>query len=229
MRGWPPASHDCGMLEFAHAANILVHVAAGTLGLAIGFVQLAGRKGKGRHAARGRVFLGCVWIVVATAAIGLTAFRFVAFLGVITLLVAYWAYSGYRALHMRDTGPTLRDAVTSCVGLAAAAAFLAFLQRATFPWAPMVISSTLGSLVMVCTYDLVRFAFPARWYRRLWLTEHIIKMLGAHGALAAAFSGTVLAAFQPFSQIAPSVVWTAAMVGYAAYYWQRRGTLSLLY
>ena len=210
------------MFEVAHAANIVVHVAAGTLGLGIGFVQLGGRKGKGRHAARGRVFLACVWIVVATASIGLTAFRFVAFLGVITLLVAYWAYSGYRALHIRDTGPTPHDAVASCVGLGAAAAFVVFLQRATFPWAPIVIYSTLASLAMICTYDLVRFSFPTRWYRRLWLTEHIVKMLGAHGALAAAFSGTVLVGWQPFSQVAPSAFWTGAMVGYAAYYSRRR-------
>jgi uncharacterized membrane protein len=139
MRAWPPVAHDRGMLELAHTANIVVHVAAGTLGLVIGFVQLGGRKGKGGHAARGRVFLASVWMVVATASIGLTAFRFVAFLGVITLLVAYWAYSGYRALHIRDTGPTTPDAVASGVGLAAAAAFVIFLQRATFPWAPMVI------------------------------------------------------------------------------------------
>jgi hypothetical protein len=75
---------------------------------------------------------------------------------------------------------------------------------------------------MICSYDLVRFSFPTRWYRHLWLTEHIVKMLGAHGALAAAFSGTVLAAWQPFSQVAPSAFWTAAMVGYAAYYSRHR-------
>jgi hypothetical protein len=226
MRARPLRSHDCGMLELAHTVNIVVHVAAGTLGLGLGFVQLGGRKGKGGHAARGRLFLVCVWIVVATASIGLSAVRFVAFLGVITLLVAYWAYSGYRALHIRDTGPTLQDAMASCVGLGAAAAFVMFLQRATFPWAPMVIYSTLASLAAICTYDLVRFSFPARWYRQLWLTEHIVKMLGAHGALAAAFSGTVLAGWQPFSQIAPSVFWTGAMVGYAAYYARRRRALA---
>jgi hypothetical protein len=217
------------MAELAHIANIVVHVVAGTLGLVFGFAQLVGRKGKGHHAARGRVFLTCVWIVVATASIGLIAFRFVAFLGVITLLVAYWAYSGYRALQIRDTGPTMHDALASCAGLGAAAAFIVCVQHATFPWAPVVIYSTLASLVFVCTYDLVRFSFPARWYRRLWLTEHIVKMLGAHGALAAAFSGTVLAAWQPISQVAPSVLWTAAMVGYAAYYRRQRNYSRLLY
>ena len=216
------------MFELAHIANIVVHVMAGTLGLALGFAQLAGRKGKGQHATRGRVFLTCVWIVVATASIGLTAFRFVAFLGVITLLVAYWAYSGYRALHIRDTGPNMHDALASCAGLGAAATFIMFLQRATFPWAPMVIYSTLASLALVCTYDLARFAFPTRWSRRLWLTEHIVKMLGAHGALAAAFSGTVLAAWQPISQVAPSVLWTAAMAGFAAYYWRQRNYSSIV-
>jgi hypothetical protein len=53
-------------------------------------------------------------------------------------------------------------------------------------------------------------------------------MLGAHGALAAAFAGTVLSDFQPFSQIAPSAIWTLAMVMIPAYYSpRRRATLAL--
>jgi hypothetical protein len=206
------------MLELAHTSNIVIHVIGGTLGLVLGFLQLAARKGTGGHTARGRVFLACVTVVVVTAAVGLSVFRFVAFLGIVTLLLAYWAYSGYRALRIRDSGPGVRDALAAGAGLTAAGAFIAFLQRAAFPWAPEIIYSTLGTLTLVCAYDLVRLAFPRRWYARLWLPEHIVKMLGAHGALAAAFSGTVLDAWQPFSQIAPSVLWTAAMVGFAIYY-----------
>ena len=216
-------SHNRRMLR---STNVALHVLAGTLALLLGFVQVAASKGRGAHVTRGRVFFVCVWIVVATATLGLIAFRFVAFLAVITLLVAYWAYSGVRALRIRDTGPTFQDGLASVVGLVAVAGFVVFIQRTSFPWVPVMIYSTLGTLATVCMYDLARFAFPREWFQRLWLREHIVKMLGAHGALAAAFSGTVLSAFQPFSQIAPSVIWTLAMVVFAAYHsprWQARG------
>lgn len=205
----------------AHSGNVIVHVIAGTLALILGFIQLVRRKGGPGHSSRGRVFLWCVAVVVVTAALGLMAFRFVAFLAVITLLVAYWGYSGYRALQIRAVGPGLRDSTASCAGLVAAALFVMFLHRVRLPWAPVVIYSTLGTLVLVCSYDLARFAFPRRWYRRLWLYEHIVKMLGAHGALAAAFSGTVLAPWQPVSQVAPSMIWTMAMLGFVLYYRRR--------
>src|SRR5687768_15965875 len=81
-----------------HIANVAVHVVFGTLALVIGLVQLVGRKGGHVHLRRGQWFLGCVTVVVGTASIGLAVFRFTAFLAVITLLVAYWSYSGYRAL-----------------------------------------------------------------------------------------------------------------------------------
>jgi uncharacterized membrane protein len=219
----PTVGPSIAQESLMHTANVLIHVVAGTLALILGFVQMAMQKGGSDHVTRGLLFVRAVWIVVATAALGLLVFRFVAFLGVITLLVAYWAYSGQRALRLRNAGPRAQDAMASGAGLLAAGLFVVFLKRATFPWAPIVIYSTLGTLALVCLYDLARFAFPTRWYQgRLWLYEHIVKMLGAHSALGAAFSGTVLVALQPYSQIAPSVLWTMAMIGSVIYY-SRRG------
>jgi hypothetical protein len=139
-------------------------------------------------------------------------FTFRPFLVVITVLLAYWAHSGTRALALRRGGPRRRDAVVSIVALTAAALFAAFVQRTRFRWAPMVIYSTLGTLVTVATYDLARFAFPRRWFATLWLREHIVKMIGAWTALLSAFASTVLPTLQPLSQLLPSVIGTAAMI-----------------
>ena len=79
--------------------------------------------------------------------------------------------------------------------------------------APAVVHSTLGSLVLLSLYDLARFAFPARWYETLWLYEHLVKMIGAHGSAITAFSSTVLWAWQPYSQLVPLMLWVAAMIG----------------
>lgn len=140
-----------------HSANVAIHVLLGTAALALGVRQLAGEKGDERHRRVGRWFLACTWGAVGTAAVGILVFEFRAFLGVITLLVAYWAFAGYRTLRIRTSGPTLLDALGSLVGLGAAGLFLWHLTSAQFPWSASVIYSTLGTLVTVATYDLSRF------------------------------------------------------------------------
>lgn len=207
--------------SWPHTANVAIHVIFGTLALLLGLVQLVTHKGGAGHISRGRLFIRSVWIVVTTATMGLVIFRFGAFLAVTTLEVAYWAYSGSRALQIRHTGPTFRDAFVSACGLAAVALFGLYLQTARFPWAPAVIYSTLGVLTTLCLYDLARFGFPRQWFETLWLYEHIVKMIGAHGAIVSAFAGTVLWAWHPYSQLVPSALWTAAMIGYAVHYRMR--------
>jgi uncharacterized membrane protein len=158
-------------LTLPHAANIAVHVVLGSAALALGVWQLLASKGDAGHRRRGHWFLVCIWAAVATATVGLVVFELRTFLGVITLLTAYWAFAGSRTLRIRHTGVRAVDAVSSLAGLAAAALFVWHLQSVTFPWAPSVIYSTLGTLATVATYDLARFAFPRRWFRTFGSTS----------------------------------------------------------
>ena len=195
-----------------HSVNVLIHVLLGTAALALGVRQLAATKGDESHRRFGRWFLACIWGAVGTAAVGILVFEFRAFLGVITLLVAYWAFAGYRTLRLRNHGPTLTDALGSVAGLGAAGLFVWHLASVQFPWNPSVIYSTLGTLVTVATYDLLRFTFPRRWFATLWRYEHVVKMIGAYSATLSAFAGTVLGGLQPYSQLLPSVACTAIMI-----------------
>ena len=72
--------------SWPHTANVVVHVLFGALALVLGLVQLVTRKGGASHRARGRWFLGSVWIVVGTAATGIVLFRPRADLVAVTLL-----------------------------------------------------------------------------------------------------------------------------------------------
>jgi len=211
-------------MDSLHTLNVLLHVICGTVALALGLVQLVAPKGGAPHRRLGRLFVYLVWTVVGTAALGLVLFGFRAFLAVLTLLVAYWTYSGMRAARTRGGGPALQDGLASALGLAAVATFCYWLPYVRFPWAPSIIYSTLATLTLAAVYDLCRFAFPSHWHERLWPYEHIVKMIGAHAAIVSAFSGTVLAALQPFSQIAPSVVWTLLQVGFVVQH--RRGRVA---
>jgi hypothetical protein len=149
-------------------------------------------------------------------------FRFGAFLAVLTILVAYWLHSGMRALRIRDGGPTRQDAVAAISALVAVAVFVYFLPGIRSPWVPAITYATLATLAVLATYDLSRFLFPKRWFGSLWLYEHVVKMIGAHGAIVAAFAGTVLPFFQPFSQLAPSVIWSGLQIGFVIQQARRR-------
>jgi len=209
---------DIFMDPIPQTVNIVLHVLCGTAALVLGLVRLFSAKGGGRHRRVGLLFAYLVWAVVATAAIGLVLFEFRAFLAVLTLLVAYWTYSGVRAARGRGRGPQLQDGVASVVGLAAVALFCYWLPSVRVPWVPSIIYSTLGTLTLVALYDLGRFAFPPGWHDRLWQYEHMVKMIGAHAAIVAAFSGTALSGLQPYSQILPSVVWTALQIGFVMHH-----------
>ena len=152
-----------------------------------------------------------------TATTGIVLFRPRADLIAVTLLTAYWAWSGLRALRIRHVGPVARDALVSVCALVASVLLVLYLQTVRVPWAPAVIYSTLGTLVPLSLYDLARFAFPARWFETLWLYEHLVKMIGAHSAVITAFSGTVLWRWSPYSQVLSSIVWTAFMITFVIY------------
>jgi uncharacterized membrane protein len=210
-----------------HTVNVAIHVAFGTICLLLGVIALMTTKGGRQHIRVGRYFLACLAVVVATAAIGILAFGFRAFLGVITMLAVYEAYSGYRALKIRSTGPQLQDAAVSVAGLGATVLFVAYLRSVHIPWAPVVIYSTLGSLVVIAGYDLARFAFPKHWFQRTWIYEHLVKMLGAYNAIVSAFAGTVLEKWQPYSQMAPSILGGAATLGFIIYVRRHRKLIAI--
>ena len=204
--------------SWPHTLNVAVHVCAATAALLIGLLQLVRPKGDVRHGRYGRWFLRAIWIAVATAAVGVLVFRFRAFLGVITLLVAYWSFSGIRALRTRASGPTAVDAAGAALALAACVAFVIALRIVALPWSPAVIYSTLGTLFAVAAYDLIRFLFPRRWFGQIGLYEHLVKMIGAFSAALSAFAGTVLVEWQPYSQLAPSLICTVLMIGFVVRY-----------
>jgi hypothetical protein len=201
-----------------HTVNVAIHVLFGTLALLLGLIPLMTQKGGRVHVRYGRWFLLCLIVVIATAVLGTVVFGFRAFLAVITMLAAYEGWSGYRVFSIRSTGPRFLDGLISLIALASVVLFLIYLHKVHLPWAPVVIYSTLGALVGVATYDLVRFALPRGWLAKSWLYEHLIKMIGAYTAVVSAFSGTVLERWQPYSQMAPSIAGTIAMIGFVAYH-----------
>ena len=88
-------------------------------------------------------------------------------------------------------------------------------------WSPVIIYSTVGTLLLVITYDFLRYLIPSSNYKMLWLYEHIFKMIGAFTALLSAFSGTV------FSKI-PARHSGFCQIGIRDYFARRRSIIVLL-
>ena len=209
-------------MEKLHHVNILVHIIFGTLALLVGLGPLLTAKGGTAHRWWGRWFMRLAAGVLASAVLGLAVFNFRPFLTVIVLLSVYQAISGYRVLHTRTTGPTWADGLFSVLFLLGAGAFLILLPRIQLVWSPVVMYSTLGVLLTMTLYDLSRFAWQRQWRRGAWRYEHIWKMVSTYAALLSAFTGTVLADYQPYSQFIPSVLGTIVAVTFLVHTYRRR-------
>jgi uncharacterized membrane protein len=161
-----------------HRANIYFHIASGTLALAAGFVALVSTKGSQPHRRAGRWFLVSMCGIWVTAAIGLALFDFRAFLATVTLLTMSTSFSGYRALILRGARPRRVDTFVA------------------------------GALLGWNTFDVLRLVLPAGWLRRVWIHEHVAKMMASYLAVIATFAATVLPAYQPWAAGVPAIAGT---------------------
>ncbi len=197
-----------------HWINLGIHIAFGTAALGLGLVAICSPKGGGLHIRSGNLFLYAYMIVVITATIGLLAFDFRSFLAVVTLLSFYDVFSGYRAIQLRGRRPQTVDRIVSVVGALTPWLFLSIMHYLHQPWSPVLTWSILGSLVTISVYDLLRNILPLSWLKRIWVQEHLVKMMSAYIAITSAFAGTVFPRFMPWSAILPTVLGTAVSCGF---------------
>jgi uncharacterized membrane protein len=188
----------------AHLANLALHVAAGIAGISLGFLTLARAKGTVAHRRLGRRFGFAALLVIASSFVGLIAFRFLPLFAVLALLVLYQLVGGWRAARTRELGPGVFDAVWTLL-VSAVAILLVPLLTASHRGPPVVLYSSLGALALTISWDALRWAFPRRWFARLWRFEHSYKMVSSIFAMLSAFVGNVIRFGQPWSQLLPSV------------------------
>ena len=196
-----------------HSLNILIHVIAGTTALLLGIAALITKKGGKLHNRFGRLFLWCLFIVVTTGFIGVFVFERNSILLVVTVSSTYYGFSGYRTLQTKSNIPKLTDILAAALSIVAVAYFLYYFKSSGLFWSPVITYSSVGAWVFVVSYDFLKYFIPKNRYGRLWLYEHVYKMISAFTALLSAFSGTVLDDYQPYSQFLPSVFGFSLAVG----------------
>ncbi len=199
-----------------HNINILVHIITGSIALLLGLIALLSRKGGITHNKIGRYFLIFISVVIFTGLIGVLVFGRNTFLLVITVLSGYVSFSGYRILKLKSNIPKKIDVVVAIVSLLVLAYFLYYKKSIGMIWSPIIIYSTVGSLLIVISYDFLRYLIPRKKYtkNRIWIYEHIYKMTSAFSGLLSAFIGTVFEEYKPHSQYIPSVLGVLIILGF---------------
>ena len=190
----------------AHVANILLHICGGTVALIAGFIALISRKGGSLHIRAGRFFIYAYFVIVITAILGIAVFEFRSFLAVATIASSYDVFAGYRALSLRGRRPEPLDIAMSVLALLAPGVFIVAIAALHKPWSPALSWSVLGGLLALSVYDLLRIWLPFQWLQRVWLQEHLYKMLAAYIAVTATAGATLFPRLQPWSALVPVIV-----------------------
>lgn len=195
----------------AHLLNLTAHVGAGGLAILLGFAILARPKGDESHKRWGLRFVWLTTIVVASAALGLAVFRWMPLFAVLTVLVGYQLLTGWRTARTKDAGPQRIDLGFALLAVALGAVVVpAALNDPAVPRA--VVLGSCGAFGTVLSYDLLKWLAPARWHAVAWQYEHLYKMNAALFGMISAFVGNTVRAWQPWSQLLPSVIGVIAIV-----------------
>ena len=182
---------------------LVVHIVAGTLAVLAGTAAVSlpkpVRSRAMLHRRAGRVFQWLMAFVLGTATL-MTILRFNAYFAGLTAAALMGVFSGERVLRRKNgERGTLLDWVVTLVILSVAG-YLAYLlaTHQVTKNVPVVRALAYGTSAYAF-YDVYRFLFPRAWpFRpRLWLYEHIVKMIGGYSGAVAAFSGSVLVMFPP--------------------------------
>ncbi len=209
-------------MNAVHAVDLAVHVGAGAIGLAVGLVPLASRKGGRAHRRWGRWFAALAMLVVGAAILSDLFASPSPALVAVTLAAAYQLAGSLRALALRGRVPGGVDAALALAALLIAGLLARSANGATASFTPLIQYSTLGWVATIAVYDLSRHAWAQAWSRSFQPLDHGLKMTGVWVAMASAGAGNLLRDWQPWSQLLPNLLGTALMIAFALRHWPRR-------
>jgi len=200
--------------------TLILHITCGLAASLVGLAPIFTRKGSRVHRLSGRLFASLMATLLAAAWL-MTALHFSSYFLALSATATLALFSGLRVLRRKrpdlrraDRARPLDWAVT--LGIVAVGVFTLMLVVTGRTGDKAAVSSALAYGALVYGgYDLWRFARPTDWpfSPDLWNYEHLAKMLGAYGAVLAAFSGNFLTFIPtPWSQLWPSILFQSVTV-----------------
>jgi len=190
-----------------HLANILIHIATGSLVILLGLRLLVSTKGDRAHRVRGRTALIIAGFSLATALLGAVIYRAKPDLLCVCLLMIYHIWAGLRALRLKNRGRGPFDGLPALmmVGIGGSLIWL-FSLNISFQWEASRIYATAGGLITFGGYDLVRMCFPLPWRQFLNPAEHAFRMTCLVGAFISVACGTLFVT--AYAALVPSGLFT---------------------
>ncbi len=211
------------MKDTLHLVNIYTHVFFGSAAMLIGLWPMITKKGQKTHRKTGKLYLLMVSGVLITAFLGALFFDFRPFLFLLTILVFYTSFVSYRTLKLKDKRPGKFDILVNIIGASAVVFYLFFFDIEAAAMNRPVVYATAGSLGFHVIYDFGKHFYSKNWLRNSWLNDHIFRVMSSYGGLICAFAGNVLdEAYQPWSQLLPSVI-TYTIMAYFMMKYRRFG------
>ena len=193
--------------------TLALHIACGLAAMAAGLAPILTQKGSRAHRWSGRVFATLMAILLGGAWV-MTALHFSSYNLALSATASMALFSGVRVLRRKRPDLTARDRARPLDWIVTLGVvtigLLVLVQVATGRnEGPAAVSAALAwGALAYGGWDLWRFARPTDWpfSPDLWTYEHLVKMLGAYGAVLAAFSGNFLTFLPtPWSQLWPSL------------------------
>ncbi len=195
-----------------HQLNIIVHVVAGTIAIILGIIAILKNRNVPLHRKVGTYFKYLLVIVVGTGFLGFLFFRQEPFFLILTLIAGYVGYAGFRNIQLKENLAGKQDLVISLISLSVTIWYGCYVIHHRLVANPVLVYSTLGALVFVISYDLLKYFFLHERLKKWWLYEHIYKVISAFSAMLSAFAGNVFRDFHPYSQIGPSLICTLLII-----------------
>lgn len=199
-----------------HQLNIIVHVVAGTIAIILGIIAILKNRIVPLHRKVGTYFKYLLVIVVGTGFLGFLFFRQEPFFLMLTLIAGYVGYAGFRNIQLKENRAGKLDLVISLISLSVTIWYGSYVIHHRLVANPVVVYSTLGALIFVISYDLLKYFFLHERLKKWWLYEHIYKVISAFSAMFSAFAGNVLRDYHPYSQIGPSLICTLLIIYFIA-------------
>lgn len=212
--GWIAGMFTPTILSNLHGPLLAVHIMAGLLASAIGVAPILTRKGTRAHRIAGRAFVIAMLVLLA-AAWSMTAIRLSSYFLALSASATLTLFSGYRVLGRKrpdlrpmDRGRSIDWFVT--LAILGVGGWTSWLVLSGAAGARAGVSGALaGGALAIGSWDLWRFARPRDWpfSPNLWMYEHLVKMLGAYGAVLSALAGNYMQFLpKPWSQLWPTLL-----------------------
>jgi uncharacterized membrane protein len=221
-------------MEVLFTPTLILHISCGLGASLVGLAPIFTRKGSRVHRLSGRLFAALMTTLLACAWL-MTALHFSPYFLALSATATMTLFSGLRVLGRKrpdlrreDRARPLDWIVT--VGVVGVGIWVLVLVVSGRTGSLAAVSSALAYGALVYGgWDLWRFARPTDWpfSPNLWNYEHLTKMLGAYGAVLAAFSGNFLTFIPtPWSQLWPSILFQTVTIFWIAVLIVRRRSMA---